>query len=61
MCSATSSQLPEERDGSIVQQPVSQFDHTSTSYVELLDFLKLRTQQGRGQSPGGTVPYFWIP
>jgi len=47
MCSATASQLPEERDGSIVQQPVAQFDHTSTSYVELLDFLKLRIQQAR--------------
>ena len=47
MCSATASQLPEERDGSIVQQPVSQFDHTSASYVELLGFLKSRIQQAR--------------
>ena len=47
MCSATASQLPEERDGSIVQQPVAQFDHTSTSYAELLDSLKSRIQQAR--------------
>lgn len=30
-----------------MQQPVSQFDHTSASYVELLDSLKLRIQQAR--------------
>jgi len=47
MCSAKSSRFPEEREDGIVQQPVSQFDHTSASYVELLDSLKLRIQQAR--------------
>ena len=47
MCSAESSRFPEEREDGIVQQPVSQFDHTSASYVELLDSLKLRIQQAR--------------
>jgi len=41
------SRFPEEREDGIVQQPVSQFDHTSASYVELLDSLKLRIQQAR--------------
>jgi hypothetical protein len=47
MCSAGRPHLPEERDEAIVQQPVSQFDHTSRSYVELLSSLKTRIQQGR--------------
>jgi len=47
MCSANKSPLPEEREGGIVQQPVSQFDRTSQSYIELLDSLKSRIQQAR--------------
>ena len=47
MPSARDSQLPEERDGAIVKQPVSQFDYTATSYVELLDSLKSRIQVSR--------------
>ena len=47
MCSAGRTHLPEERDKAIVQQPVSQFDHTSYSYVELLNSLKARIQQAR--------------
>ena len=41
------SRLPEERDEAIVQQPVSPFDHTSRSYVELLDSLRSRIRQAR--------------
>jgi len=47
MCSVRDSQLPEERDGATVKQAVSQFDHTATSYVELLDSLKSRIQISR--------------
>ena len=41
------SHLPEQRDEAIVQQPVAPFDHTSRSYVELLDSLRSRIQQAR--------------
>ena len=47
MSSEREAQLPEERDDVIVQQPVSQFDHTSISYVELLDSLKDRIRASR--------------
>jgi len=47
MSEKDTSRLPEEREDGIVQQPVSQFDHTSSSYVEFLDSLKLRIQQAR--------------
>lgn len=47
MCSVESLGFPEEQGDGIVQQPVSQFDRTSASYVELLDSLKLRIQQAR--------------
>lgn len=47
MCSVRDSHLPEKRDGAIVKQAVSQFDHTATSYVKLLDSLKSRIQISR--------------